>query len=239
MIHSAHVQIVPVLQDNYAYIIESDGVYAVVDPGEAGPVIEALQKNKLSAILLTHHHGDHIGGAAELKKRYSAAIIAPAAEEHRIQDIDVMVREGDIYTVGQTEFHVIETPGHTAGHVCFYAPAEKFLFSADTLFSLGCGRLFEGTAEQMWESLQKLAALPDDTLVYCGHEYTAANARFALGVEPDNKDLKDRAAAVTALRAANRPTVPVHLGLEKQTNPFLRAGSAARFGALRMAKDNS
>ncbi|MBU0859895.1 MAG: hydroxyacylglutathione hydrolase, partial [Alphaproteobacteria bacterium] len=197
MIHSAHVQIVPVLQDNYAYIIESDGVYAVVDPGEAGPVIEALQKNKLSAILLTHHHGDHIGGAAELKKRYSAAIIAPAAEEHRIQDIDVMVREGDIYTVGQTEFHVIETPGHTAGHVCFYAPAEKFLFSADTLFSLGCGRLFEGTAEQMWESLQKLAALPDDTLVYCGHEYTAANARFALDVEPDNKDLIYRAAAVT------------------------------------------
>jgi len=233
------VHIIPVLTDNYCYVIECGDHLTAVDPGESAPVMRWLAGRDLHTILLTHHHGDHIGGAAELKLQTGARVIGPAADEHRIPGMDVMVADGDIIRAGACEFTVIATPGHTLGHVCYYDAANRLLFSADTLFSLGCGRLFEGTAEQMWASLQKLAALPDDTLVYCGHEYTLANGRFALTVEPDNIDLLDRMAAVNALRGAGRPTVPVRLGLEKKSNPFLRAGSASRFVALRQAKDNS
>ena len=236
---SVKAHILPVLQDNYCYIVEGGDHIAVIDPGESASVMRWLGGRDLNDILLTHHHGDHIGGAAELKAQTGARIIGPAADAQRIPGMDVMVADGDIVRAGGTEFRVIATPGHTLGHICYYDAANRIVFTADTLFSLGCGRLFEGTAEQMWDSLQKLAALPDDTLVYCGHEYTLANGRFALTVEPDNIDLLDRMAAVNALRGAGRPTVPVRLGLEKKSNPFLRAGTAARFAALRRAKDNS
>lgn len=233
------VHVIPILTDNYCYIIESGDHLIAVDPGESAPVMRWLAGRDLHTILLTHHHGDHIGGAAELKLQTGARIIGPAADEHRIPGMDVLATEGDIVRAGDCAFTVIATPGHTLGHICYHDAVHKLLFSGDTLFSLGCGRLFEGTAEQMWDSLQKLAALPDDTLVYCGHEYTLANGRFALTVEPDNVDLLDRMAAVNALRGAGRPTLPVRLGLEKKSNPFLRVGSAKRFAALRQAKDNS
>lgn len=236
------VHILPVLADNYCYLVGSDRDYAVIDPGDAQPVIDWLgPRRTLSRIYITHHHPDHTGGIAALKARYPAAIvIGPAAEAGRIAGIDVMMKDGDRHSFdGAHMFTAIATPGHTAGHICYYAAEQKWLFSADTLFSLGCGRLFEGSAEQMWDSLQKLAALPDDTLVYCGHEYTQANGRFALTVEPDNPDLAERMAAVDVLRAAHHPTIPVRLGLEKKTNPFLRAGNALRFAGLRLAKDNA
>jgi hydroxyacylglutathione hydrolase len=233
------IHTIPVLQDNYCYIIESGGHTSVVDPGESAPVMKWLGGRALDTIMLTHHHDDHTGGAAALKRQCGARIIGPAADSHRIPDMDVMVQDGDTIKTGDTAFRIIATPGHTRGHICYYSADAHAVFTADTLFSLGCGRLFEGTAHEMWDSLQKIAALPDETLVYCGHEYTAANARFALTIEPENIDLRERAAAVTALRAAGLPTVPVRLGLEKKTNPFLRAGSAARFAALRLAKDNA
>ena len=233
------VHIIPILTDNYCYIIESGEHLIAVDPGEFAPVMRWLAGRDLHTILLTHHHGDHIGGASELKLQTGARIIGPAADEHRIPGMDVLVTEGDIVRAGDCTFAVIATPGHTLGHICYHDAAHKLLFCGDTLFSLGCGRLFEGTAEQMWGSLQKIVALPDDTLVYCGHEYTLANGRFALTVEPDNVDLLDRMAAVNALRGAGRPTLPVRLGLEKKSNPFLRVGTAKRFAALRQAKDNS
>lgn len=233
------VHILPILQDNYCYVVEDGERIAAIDPGESAPIMRWLGGRDLHDIILTHHHGDHIGGAADLKTQTGARIIGPAADAQRIPGMDVMVADGDIVRAGGAEFRVIATPGHTLGHVCYYDAANRIVFTADTLFSLGCGRLFEGTAEQMWDSLQKLAALPDDTLVYCGHEYTLANGRFALTAEPDNIDLLDRMAAVNALRGAGRPTVPVRLGLEKKTNPFMRAGNAQRFAALRQAKDNS
>lgn len=236
------VHIMPILHDNYTYIVGDDPFYAVIDPGEAQSVIDWLGPDRqLSEIFITHHHNDHTGGIAALRARYpDALLIGPAAEEYRIPGMDHLLREGDHYTMraSDVQMTVIETPGHTAGHICFHAAQQKWLFSGDALFSLGCGRLFEGTAAQMWNSLQKIAALPDETLVYCGHEYTLANGRFALTVEQDNIDLMDRMAAANALRGAKRPTLPVRLGLEKKTNPFLRAGSAERFAALRLAKDN-
>lgn len=233
------VHVIPVLEDNYAYLIETAQGFTVIDPGEAAPVDAFLAGRTLSAIILTHHHGDHIGGAPALKAAHNARIFAPASEAHRIPGIDVTVQDGEEIKINGLSLHAIATPGHTAGHMCFYAADPGWLFSADTLFSLGCGRIFEGTAEQMWDSLQKIAALPDDTLIYCGHEYTLSNGVFAMAVEPHNADLQDRMAAVEVLRAAGKPTIPVRLGMEKATNPFLRAGSASRFKALRLAKDKA
>lgn len=235
------VHILPVLQDNYCYLIGSDPFYAVIDPGEAQPVIDWLApRGTLTQIYITHHHNDHTGGVAALRAQYpQAMLLGPAAEAPRIPGMDRMLKENDFYHFdGINKLIAIETPGHTAGHVCYYAPKQKWLFSGDTLFSLGCGRLFEGSAEQMWESLQKIMALPDETLVYCGHEYTLANGRFALGVEPGNEALIERVRAAGEKRAKNRPTLPVTLGLEKQTNPFLRAKDAGEFAMLRLAKDN-
>lgn len=200
------VTLVPVLNDNYSYVIKSGNTVAVVDPGEAGPIIEYLDGHNLHPdyILNTHHHGDHIAGNAEIKRKYGARLIGPAAESGRIANMDETYSEDDTFGLGGETVHVIETPGHTAGHICFYFPESHALFSGDTLFSMGCGRLFEGTAEQMWASLSKIMALPDDTMIYCGHEYTAANAKFCLSVEPDNKDLQARAEEVSALRAAGK-----------------------------------
>lgn len=231
---------IPMLRDNYSYLlIAEDERAAIIDPTEAEPAVHEIERRNLSLrfILNTHHHGDHTGGNAELKRRYGCKTAAPAADLHRIADVDIPLREGDVFSFGGDAAKIIETPGHTSGHICFYFKAAKALFCGDTLFSLGCGRLFEGTAEQMWRSLSKIMALPDGTLVYCGHEYTEANGRFCLNVEPDNTALQRRMAEVVKLRAAGRPTIPATLGEEKHANAFLRAGNAERFAALRARKD--
>lgn len=234
------VHIIPVLNDNYAYVLEApNGESAVVDPGEAGPVIAFLEDcdPKPSLIFNTHHHGDHTGGNAEIMARYGCALAAPASESGRIANITIPLAEGAILSFGGERLHILETPGHTAGHICLYFPKSKILFTGDTLFSLGCGRLFEGTAAQMWDSFAKILALPDETLIFCGHEYTLANGKFCLRIEPDNPDLQDRLGQAEALRAEGNPTLPVTLETEKKTNVFLRAGSAERFAELRQMKD--
>ena len=221
------VELLPALSDNYIYLLhEADsGTTAVVDPAEPGPVIAALERHgwSLDWILNTHHHMDHIGGNAALKERYGARIVGPRAELSRIADMDRTVGQGDEVAVGGETARVFETPGHTSGHIAYWFETSKALFCGDTLFALGCGRLFEGTPAQMWDSLSKLRDLPDDTSIYCGHEYTAGNAKFALTIEPDNAELAARAEEIAATRARGEPTIPSLLGLEKRTNPFLRA----------------
>lgn len=231
------VTLIPILEDNYAYLLEGGGQVAVVDPGEAGPVIDAIQKKKgkLDFILNTHHHGDHIAGNKELKLKYGAKIVGPGHETRITADFPV--REGDDFSFGGEKAEIFETPGHTRGHICFYFPESKIVFTGDTLFLMGCGRLFEGSADQMWDSLSKITALPDDIKIYCGHEYTQANGQFCLGIEPDNKDLQERMAEVDMLRKAGQPTIPAPLGLEKKTNVFLRAGNAVRFAEIRKLRD--
>ena len=232
------IRILRALSDNYIYLVrEPDtGTVAVVDPTGAAPVQEALEAHGwgLDIILNTHHHGDHIGGIGALVKRYGARVVAPAAETHRVAGIDQPVREGDRVSVGNQTGEVLEVPGHTSGHIAFWFAESRALFCGDTLFSLGCGRLFEGTPAQMWNSLLKLRALPDDTLVYCAHEYTQANARFALSIDPDNAALRARAAEIDRLRAEDAPTLPAKLGEEKATSPFLRADDPALQAAMGM-----
>ncbi len=240
----ASLEIVPVhaLSDNYVWLLrdQATGTVAVVDPGEAAPVEAALAARgwEPALILLTHHHGDHVGGVATLKAAYGAAVIGAAADAHRLPALDRAVSPGDAVAVGESEAVVIDTPGHTRGHIAYHFAEAGVLACGDALFSLGCGRMFEGSAEEFFAALTRLAALPDETLVLCGHEYTQSNARFALTVEPDNAALRARAAEVEAQRAAGRPTLPVRLGAEKAANPFLRARDAAAFAALRAAKDS-
>jgi hydroxyacylglutathione hydrolase len=218
--------------DNYGYLVHVEGaegsVTAAIDTPDPRAIDQALEETgwTLTHILNTHHHQDHAGGNLALKGRHHCAIIGPKAEEALIPGIDRAVGEGDVVDLGGHRARVIEVPAHTRGHIAYWFEEDGLAFVGDTLFSLGCGRLFEGTAAQMWHSLGKLMALPDDTLIYCGHEYTQANARFALTVEPGNPDLRKRAAEVDRLRAAGQPTVPSTMGLEKRTNPFLRPTSA-------------
>ena len=215
------------LQDNYGVLLHDpqSGATAAVDAPEAGPIEAALRTTgwELTDILVTHHHADHTGGIAALKQRHGCRVVAPAREAARIPLVDVTVSENDKVRVGSLEASVYDTPGHTAGHISYFFPAEKLAFVGDTLFSIGCGRVIEGTPEMMWKSLIKLRALPDDTAVYCGHEYTAANIRFAKTIEPENPVLAQRAREVEKLRAGNNPTIPSRLGEEKAANPFLRA----------------
>lgn len=224
---SAATRLFPCLKDNYGVLLHDTetGATAAIDAPEAGAVEAALQQSgwRLSHVLVTHHHADHTAGLPALKQKHGCEIIAPAAEAHRIAPVDATVRGGDAVRIGSLAGEVIETPGHTAGHISYWFPASKLAFVGDTLFSIGCGRVIEGTAEMMWQSLLKLRALPDDTLLYCGHEYTEANIRFARTIEPDNPALAERAAEVARLRAAGAPTLPVTLGAEKAANPFLRA----------------
>lgn len=235
------VIIIPILKDNYAYLLLSgNGETAVVDPGEAAPVIAELEKRglELDYILSTHHHADHIGGNTDLMNRYNKAkLVGPAAEQDRIDNMDIQVHDGDILSFGAEDFKTIATPGHTRGAVCYYFPRSQIVFTGDTLFSLSCGRLFEGTPEEMWNSLQKLAALPDETKMYCGHEYTLSNAEFCLKIEPENIELKKRLEHVRGLREKNLPSLPSTIGLEKKANAFLRAGSAENFAHIRKLKD--
>jgi hydroxyacylglutathione hydrolase len=224
------IHLVPCLSDNYAVLfrLPGDDRAVLVDAPDAAPIRAALDRLgwALGTILVTHHHRDHVAGIPALAGA-DVAVIGPAAESDRIPGLTRTVAGGDRVVVAGTPVDVIATPGHTLGHVAYHLPEAGLLFSGDTLFAMGCGRLFEGTAADMWGSLGRLAALPDDTAVYCGHEYTLSNGRFALGIEPGNAELAARVAEVERLRAAGTPTVPTTLALEKRTNPFLRAADPA------------
>jgi hydroxyacylglutathione hydrolase len=236
-----HIEAIPLLKDNYAYLLTSGAENALIDPSEAEPVIALLDSRgiRLQAILNTHHHGDHTGGNLALKQKYGCRIYGPAAEASRIPGIDAGLKEGDVLKIGGGEARILSTPGHTLGHICAWFPADGALFCGDTLFSMGCGRLFEGTAAQMWDSLEKIMALPDETLIYCGHEYTLANGAFCREVEPGNQDIADRMEQARRLRNEGKPSIPSTLATEKKTNVFLRAGNAARFAEIRTLKDNA
>ena len=218
---------IPCLTDNYAYLLRDaeTGQVALVDAPQDAPIRAALDDLgwSLDQILITHHHSDHIDGVESLRRAFKCSVTGAKADRHRLPKMDVELAEGDIFKVGSTQGQVFEVYGHTIGHIAFFFPAAKALFSADSLMTMGCGRLVEGTAPQMWDSLCKLAALPGDTIVHTGHEYTATNTRFALTVDPDNAALHSRATTVTAMRAAGLATVPSLLSEELATNPFLRA----------------
>jgi hydroxyacylglutathione hydrolase len=219
---------IPCLSDNYAYLIHdaATGETALIDAPEAGSILAALKDRgwTLSQILITHHHSDHIDGVAQLVAATGARVLGAAADVHRLPPLDRVLDEGDFVTVGAETGHVLDVSGHTIGHIAFHFPVSGYVFTADSLMAGGCGRLFEGTPPQMWDSLTKLAALPPETLVCSGHEYTTGNIRFALSLEPANKALILRSERVTAARGEDRPTVPSLLSEELATNPFLRAG---------------
>ncbi len=228
----------PCLSDNYGYLIHDTkhNLTATIDTPEIGPINQALADKgwSLTHILNTHHHFDHAGGNLELKEQWQCNIVGSKSDAKRIPGIDVALGDGDTYQFGEHEATVFDVSGHTMGHIAFYFAEDGVLFSGDALFALGCGRLFEGSPAQMWNSLQKLKALPDATTVYCAHEYTAANAAFAISVEPDNQALQSRVEEIKTLRASGTPTVPSNLGLEKATNPFLRPDSLALQKTLAM-----
>ena len=249
------IERIPCLQDNYVWLLRSSvgNFIGVVDPAEIAPVEAALAMagRPLTHIFNTHHHGDHIGANLALKAKYGATIVGPRADAARIPGIDIALADGETYAFGAEIATVLDVPGHTRGHIAFWFADNAALFCGDALFALGCGRMFEGSAPQMWQSLAKIRALPDATQVYCAHEYTQSNAKFAVSVDPDNMELRIRATAIDRQRLAGEATVPSLLGLEKRTNPFLRADDAALarrmglaaappaavFAALRAAKD--
>jgi hydroxyacylglutathione hydrolase len=236
---AAQTYLFPCLKDNFGVLIHdpASGATAAIDAPEAPPVEAALKKAgwRLTDILVTHHHADHTAGIGALKAAHKCRVVAPRNEAQRIAHVDETVGEGDTVKVGALETRVIDTPGHTAGHISYFFPADKLAFVGDTLFSIGCGRVIEGNPEMMWQSLLKLRALPDDTLFYCGHEYTEANIRFARTVEPDNKALAARAAEVGKLLAAGEATIPASIAAEKAANPFLRADIAEVAKSLGLA----
>lgn len=219
------------LKDNFGVLLHDPvtGATAAIDAPEAGPVEIVLRETgwKLTDILVTHHHADHTDGIMALKERHKCRVVGPEKEKAKIPGIDETVREGDVVTVGNLKATVIETPGHTLGHISYWLPAEKIVFVGDTLFSIGCGRVIEGTPAMMWKSLAKLRDLPDETTVYCGHEYTAANVKFALSIDGNNADLKARAAEVERQRSSGDATIPITIGAEKKANPFLRPDAPA------------
>jgi hydroxyacylglutathione hydrolase len=253
---SAKTHLFKCLQDNYGVLLHdpASGATAAIDAPEAEAVEAALAETgwNLTDILVTHHHNDHTAGIPALKQRHGCRVVAPRREAARIPDTDVTVREGDVVSVGQLGARVLDTPGHTGGHISYWFKAEKMLFAGDTLFSVGCGRVLEGTPEMMWQSLLKLRNLPGETQIYCGHEYTASNVAFARTIDRNNRALLARAEEVAALRAEGKPTIPSTIAAEKAANPFLRAdvptfaaslglgGSApaAVFAKIRAAKDN-
>ncbi len=233
---------IPVLSDNYVWLVHEpvSKETMVVDPAVAGPVLEEAGKRgwTITQIWNTHWHPDHTGGNAAIKEATGCHITGPEAEKERIPTLDTMVKEGDTARLGNVVAEVIDVPAHTAGHIAFHIADEEVIFVGDTLFAMGCGRLFEGTAAQMYDNMQKLARLPGDTKVYCAHEYTQSNGEYALVAEPDNQALKDRMDAVLAARAKGEATVPTTIRLEQATNPFMRAVSVEELAERRTAKDN-
>lgn len=235
---AAEIRTFTCLNDNFGYLIHDPetGATASIDAPEAGPIRKALEQEgwQLTDILITHHHGDHVGGVHELKQKYNCRVVAPHDKTSKIANVDLRLANGDVVKVGHLLARVLETPGHTLDHIAYVFDADKAVFAADTLFSIGCGRVFEGNYPMMWDSLLKLRALPDDFRLYCGHEYTASNIKFALTVDPNNPALQARAAEVTRLRAENKPTIPVLLGDEKKANVFLRADDPSVAAKLHM-----
>jgi len=227
------------LKDNYGVLLHDpgSGATAAIDAPEAAPIEAALKSTgwRLTDILVTHHHGDHTAGISELKNRHRCRVVAPRQEAARIPLVDETVREGSRVSVGKLEANVLETPGHTAGHVSYWFHADKLVFAGDTLFSIGCGRVIEGTPEMMWASLRKLRDLPGDTKIFCGHEYTLANIRFAQTIEPDNRALAARAEQAARQVAAGTPTIPTTIDEEKAANPFLRADVPAVAASVGLA----
>lgn len=221
----------PCLSDNYAVLLHDPdtGVTASIDAPDAEVILQRLKEKgwRLTHLLVTHHHADHTGGNLRLKQETGCTVIGPAGEAERIPGLDRAVGENDIVAFGNFEVRVLETPGHTLGHIAYFIPAARVAFVGDTLFAMGAGRIFEGNPEMMWNSLKKIMNLPRDTEIYCGHEYTVANARFALTMDPQNKALQARAEEVDGLRAAGKPTLPTRLDQELATNPFLRADDPA------------
>jgi hydroxyacylglutathione hydrolase len=235
----AKIHLFKILQDNYGLLLHdpASGATASIDAAESAPVEAALLATgwRLTDILVTHHHADHTAGIPALKEKYKCRVVAPHAEAAKVPGVDETAGEGDIVKMGGLSLRVIETPGHTLGHIAYLLDAEKLAFVGDTLFSIGCGRVIEGNPEMMWQSLLKLRALPDDTLFYCGHEYTLANIKFALTIEPNNAALRARAQEAERQIAAGTPTIPTTIGAEKAANPFLRADRADVAAAVGLA----
>lgn len=234
------ITILPLRRDNYAYLLidKKSECCAILDPSDAAPVIDALKKegiSKLDYILITHRHDDHIGGVAELCAHYDAQVVAPAAEREFIPHVSVALKEGSEWSLGASCAKIMEVAGHTQGHIVYWFKQEHALFCGDALFSLGCGRLFEGDKNDLWHGMMKLKQLPDETRIYCGHEYTQNNGEFALSIDKDNPILQQRMSEVRTLRAQGLPTIPSYMGLEKKTNPFLRADDPALQSLLNMS----
>ncbi|MFL1461722.1 hydroxyacylglutathione hydrolase [Roseococcus sp. DSY-14] len=237
-----HVEPIPILDDNYAWLLRcpATGATAVADPAVAAPVLARVQAlgGRLDWILLTHHHGDHVAEVPQVAAATGARVAGHAADAHRLPSLDLAVKPGETFTLGEAAAQVLDTPGHTRGHIAWAFVEGQALLCGDTLFSIGCGRLLEGTAAEMFASLRALAALPDAMRVCCGHEYTLSNLRYARHVEPDNQALAAHEAEVKARRARGEPSLPTTLGLEKALNPFLRARDVAELAALRSGKDD-
>ena len=229
---------IPTRSDNYVYLLResSSGNAAVIDPSDAEPVLETLDMFgwNLTHILATHHHNDHVGGVPEIKEKTGCIVVGPKADRDRIPMIDVEVADGDTFKFCDAEAKIWDVPGHTAGHIAYWFAESQALFSGDTLFALGCGRVFEGTHEQMYESISKFSEVPDETWIYCAHEYTSANVKFALHVDPDNAALQAYAKQIGQRRDAGVSTIPSLMGVERRTNPFLRAGDPALAKVLGM-----
>ena len=236
------IQIIPCLQDNYAYLIinEENNTACGIDPSEADPIIEYLENNaiKLKFILNTHHHYDHVGGNKKLKEKYGASVVGYSGDKQRIPEIDILLSDQETWIYESFEAKIIYIPGHTLGHICFYFYKEKSVFTGDTLFSLGCGRIFEGTYYQMFNSLMKLKELPEDTKVYCGHEYTKKNSYFCLAHDANNENLKTKVHLIDAKLKNGLPTIPSTIKDELECNIFLRTSNVEAFAKLRDLKDS-
>ena len=236
------IEIISCLQDNYSYLIidETNNNACVIDPSEAKPIINFLESRdlKLKYILNTHHHFDHIGGNKELKEKYKSIVIGYKNDAHRIPEIDILVEDGQIWKKDNFEAKIFHIPGHTSGHICFHFYKDNFLFTGDTLFSLGCGRLFEGTYKDMFDSLNKIKSLPENTNIFCGHEYTLQNSKFCIKYDPDNLVLKNKIVDIKKKLKNNLPTVPSILKDEINCNIFLKAKDLESFSKLRDLKDN-
>ena len=236
------IQIIPCLQDNYSYLIidEENNIACVVDPSEADPIIKYLEntKIKLKFILNTHHHYDHVGGNQKLKEKYGASVVGYKGDKERIPGIDILINDQETWIHKNFEAKIIHIPGHTLGHICFYFHKDESVFTGDTLFSLGCGRIFEGTYAQMFKSLMKLKTLPENTKIFCGHEYTKQNSRFCISYDKDNENLKTKIKDIEVKLKNGLPTIPSTIKDELECNIFLRSDNLENFSKLRDLKDN-